>query len=633
MSRNDKLNQFDDLIDELQRNDERPSAPRAFKQELRRNLLNQNEKPAFSLANLGRWAGTAVALGVLGFIIVYAWSIMSQPPSAGDPVSVTRPVQPSPESTILPVEPELAASSFRDGPLLNRHALSATQVNPGETLDATLFWEGEIAPNSQVALHLTDASGVLFSQADQPLTAEMTLSLPIPETLADGVYEVVVVRYDAATGVRQDSFLLQEIGVGTAVAPPAQHDPNDVWLISATQHVRTSADDPITLDFTVGYQFEFDEEILLQPIYASTDWESHSTGPHTIRNLGNPIPLANQTGIQTITFTESPEIMRQDVEADIDQLVLVMQLYTRAGTDENGNEIPNILTMLTMSGFVIDMTSTEEITFFSAAETAVSEQELTRTIGDWTVPDYGYAPWVLDEVSAIKLTLAGVEAAHGQYILSYELNGVPAIALAQGLVLNYRWESEPEIVELPWATVELDPIEPPGPAGWIALVRPHQEGIEPQPNISLLVEIPDRELVFQLIEALVRYTPVNDTKNRNYLNIVTLSPPVGSTLNGKTTFTLTVQYNLLSLDTANLVTMLMPYESGPAVMGNDVQTIARGEGEITFSFNFEPLVTNVASNWVLKIRMVDPAEEFPQSALATASPHDNFPDDVYHFEP
>jgi hypothetical protein len=74
MSRNDKLNQFDDLIDELQRNDKRPSTPRAFKQDLRSQLLNQYDNPGFSLATLGRWAGTAVALGVLALIVVFSWN-------------------------------------------------------------------------------------------------------------------------------------------------------------------------------------------------------------------------------------------------------------------------------------------------------------------------------------------------------------------------------------------------------------------------------------------------------------------------------------------------------------------------------------------------------------------------------
>lgn len=360
MSRNDKLNQFDDLIDELQKSDKRPSAPRAFKKELRRQLLNQYDKPGFSLANLGRWAGTAVALGVLGFIVIYAWSVMSRPGAMGGPVDVTRPVLPTPEPTVLPVEPELAASSFRDGLLLNHYALSTTQLSPGATLDVTLLWEGEIAPNSQVALQLTDASGTLFSQIDQPLTAEMTLSLPIPEALADGVYEIVIVRYDAATGLQQDSFLLQEIEVETAVTTPAPHDANDVWLISATQHARSSVDAAVTLEITVGYQFESEEEVILKPLYANPNWESASGGRSPIDGLSEAITLTEKTGTQTITFSASPAEMRQIVGTD--QPVLVMQLGYLSD-DGNGRRELNILAMPTLTDFAINLTSIEEITY------------------------------------------------------------------------------------------------------------------------------------------------------------------------------------------------------------------------------------------------------------------------------
>ena len=359
MTRNDNFDQFDDLIEELQRSDERQYPPRAFKNQLRSNLLSQYDQPRFSLANLGRLMGTAVAFTVLAFIVFYAWNSMSPSGVTGAPVEVTRPVQPTPAPTIAPVDPELAVSSFRDGPLLNRHTLSATQVTPGDTLDVTLFWEGEIPPNSQVALHLTDASSILFSQADQPLTAEMTLALPIPETLADGVYEIVVVRYNAATGIRQDSFLLQEIGVGTAVLTP-EHAPNDVWLISATQHARASADAPITLEITVGYQFTVDEPVTLKPLYAAPDWESTSGGRLPLDGLGDEIKLDSSAGTHTFTFRESPTTMREIVGND--QPVIIMQL-TYEDEDTSGNSRLNILAMPALTEFAIDLTSTDEITY------------------------------------------------------------------------------------------------------------------------------------------------------------------------------------------------------------------------------------------------------------------------------
>jgi hypothetical protein len=357
MPNDQDFDQFDDLIDDLQRTDERPYPPRAFKQNLRADLLNQYNQPRFSLAILGRLAGTAVAFTVLALVVFYAWNNMSPSNVTGAPVEVTRPVQPTPAPTIVPVEPELAASSFRDGPLLNRHALSAPQVNPGETLDVTLFWEGEIAPNSQVALHLTDASGVLFSQVDQPLTTEMTLSLPIPETLTDGVYEVVVVRYDAATGVRQDSFLLQEIGVGTAVA--SEQCPC-VWLVSATQYPRTSVDDPITLSIDIAYQLGYGEKVILKPLYAHPDWSTAVDSRLPIDGLGDEIVLdgsKNTFGNETITFVENPAVMRDIVGTD--HPVLVMQLRH---LDEAG-EPTSAVTMEALPTFTLDLKSTQEITY------------------------------------------------------------------------------------------------------------------------------------------------------------------------------------------------------------------------------------------------------------------------------
>ena len=154
MSRNDKLDQFDHLVDELKQEAERPSAiDDTFKQNLRRQLLNEYEQPGFSFATLGRWAGTAVALSVLAFIVVYAWGVLAQPSTTGAPVSVTRPVQPAeepePEDVVITAVPEAALSSFADAPLLTLHTLSATQVEPGDSLAVTLFWEGEAAANSK----------------------------------------------------------------------------------------------------------------------------------------------------------------------------------------------------------------------------------------------------------------------------------------------------------------------------------------------------------------------------------------------------------------------------------------------------------------------------------------------------
>ncbi|MFZ2097594.1 MAG: FAD/NAD(P)-binding oxidoreductase, partial [Anaerolineales bacterium] len=80
--------------------------------------------------------------------------------------------------------------------------------------------------------------------------------------------------------------------------------------------------------------------------------------------------------------------------------------------------------------------------------------------------------------------------------------GVPSIVVDQALDLTYGWGNAPEIIELSWSTVELGSIDPLGPPGWVALIRLHQQGDEQLPNINLLVEIPDRELMLEIIESL-----------------------------------------------------------------------------------------------------------------------------------
>ena len=78
MSRNDNLDQFDDLIHELKHEAERPSLPPTFKTELRSQLLNQYEQSRFTWGNLRQWTGTAVALGVLALIVFISWTNLSR---------------------------------------------------------------------------------------------------------------------------------------------------------------------------------------------------------------------------------------------------------------------------------------------------------------------------------------------------------------------------------------------------------------------------------------------------------------------------------------------------------------------------------------------------------------------------
>ncbi|MBK8906239.1 MAG: hypothetical protein IPM53_33985 [Anaerolineaceae bacterium] len=248
----------------------------------------------------------------------------------------------------------------------------------------------------QLFFHLRDGQGNVAAQIDQPLQGADRLStnwnagervrtmltLALPDELIADRYDLLVGLYDAATGARLPVSVAnprQSADEGTAVwltdwyverkadldnletiHPPGVHDANDVWLISATQHARSSADATVTLEITVGYQFESDKEVMLIPLYANPNWESASGGRSPIDGLSEAITLTEKSGTQTITFSENPAVMRQIVGTD--QPVLVMQLGYLS-EDENGRRELNILAMPTITDFDIDLTSTEEITY------------------------------------------------------------------------------------------------------------------------------------------------------------------------------------------------------------------------------------------------------------------------------
>lgn len=150
---------------------------------------------------------------------------------------------------------------------------------------------------------------------------------------------------------------------------------NDVWLISATQHARASADSPITLEITVGYQFDVDEEVMLHAMYGSPDWEAVSGGRIPLDGLDDPVILNEKEGTYSVTFTSSVAEMRQIVGTD--QPVLVMQL-AYLSKDLNGETRLNILAMPTLTEFAIDLTRTDGVVFTSDSVWIVKATQLPR---------------------------------------------------------------------------------------------------------------------------------------------------------------------------------------------------------------------------------------------------------------
>jgi len=135
------------------------------------------------------------------------------------------------------------------------------------------------------------------------------------------------------------------------------------------------------------------------------------------------------------------------------------------------------------------------------------DEEPIRTIAGLTVPDYGFAP-LLPGYLPEGMKIQNIEALgpKGGYIINFELDGNPVMVMHQGVEVGYRWGNTPEKVELSWATVEIGAIEPMGPPGWVVLIKPHQTDDQLLPNINLLVELPDKELVMKIVESITVVT-------------------------------------------------------------------------------------------------------------------------------
>ena len=293
--------------------------------------------------------------------------------------------------------------------------LTAFAIEEGnDDLHLTLDWLVLERPSAdyQLFFHLRDGQGNVAAQADQPLQdadrlstnwnagerVRTTLALALPDGLAANRYDLLIGLHDPASGARLPVTVAnprQSADGGTAVwltdwfverkadldnsetiDPPVVHDANDVWLISATQHARSSVDAAVTLEITVGYQFESDEEVMLKPLYANPNWESASGERSPIDGLSEAITLTEKSGIQTIIFSASPAEMRQIVGTD--QPVLVMQLGYLSD-DGNGRRELNILAMPTLTEFEIDLTRTEKMVVTGNRLWIVNATQLPRS--------------------------------------------------------------------------------------------------------------------------------------------------------------------------------------------------------------------------------------------------------------
>lgn len=136
--------------------------------------------------------------------------------------------------------------------------------------------------------------------------------------------------------------------------------------------------------------------------------------------------------------------------------------------------------------------------------TAIVEEPI-RTILGWEVTDFGWTPWVptyLPDGASLSRVVVLPQWENGHYHLAYDIGGNPSIVIDQALDLTYGWGNKPEIMELSWATVEIGQLDPMGPKGWVAMIQPHQVGEEHLPNINVLVELADKNVLLKIIESL-----------------------------------------------------------------------------------------------------------------------------------
>ncbi|VAW31375.1 hypothetical protein MNBD_CHLOROFLEXI01-1528 [hydrothermal vent metagenome] len=329
MSNKSKLAQFDNLIEELEQEAKRPSVLNTtFKNELRGKLLRQYKHPRSSFATVGGWVGTAVALTLLAFAVFSIQQMFSSSSSAttspaAAPISVTRPAP--------PIEADVVVETA----VLTREALVVGTDGNGLTL--------RDSPSGKEIGILPEGKQVILVDGVQPVQFN------------DLLWQQV--KVDDQIGWVSQEFLSILEEATTLSSPQAT---NAVWLLAATQQVRTSINAPITLEITVSYQFNTNEEVTLKPLYAAPNWESQPPGRVPIGGLGDAVVLDGRKGTVSFTFNGNPDEMRQIVGTD--QPVLLMQLGYFV-EDENGRRELKILAMPTLTQFNIDLNSIGEITF------------------------------------------------------------------------------------------------------------------------------------------------------------------------------------------------------------------------------------------------------------------------------
>ncbi len=371
------------LVEELEMVESRPYAPDApdpFKQELRGRLLQEHERSGLSWAEMGRlwrFAGTAVAIVLLMVAVGLFWASLSNRntavgPAADTVIVATRTAVPEVTPTPVPMsqtfmESDVVSASnspaqvvFGDGIQLEQYEIEEQENG----LQLRLGWQPTNWPeNVQLFVHLLNENGELISQTDTQLSrSEQDVILLQPEL--DGRYDIIIGLYNPATRQRLPVTADNErmvVDGGTAVWLTDWEFTNEatdrVWIITATQKARPSANSMIELDMNLGYTLTSTEELFLKLHYAAPDWETVVDGRAPIDSMSDWIPLNPNENNIIITFTGNPAEMEQIVGTD--RPALVVQLgYFEEGV--NGREL-KILFAHTFANYPIDLSNSAEI--------------------------------------------------------------------------------------------------------------------------------------------------------------------------------------------------------------------------------------------------------------------------------
>ncbi len=355
--------EFQELVAELEAPETRPVALNpspAFKNELRRRLLAQEEKQNLSWREMGRlwqFASTAVVTLALLAVALYFWSIISNPlgTTSSNQDAVTAPIRPTTTTEPLTPTPVPMSATFTESDVVEwsvdqldiqfGDAIRLNQYDIQEgagVLTVTLHWQASQTPAADyhTFVHLLDSTGALVWQQDGPpvdsgqptstwsagKTIKDTYALVLPPEYPDGRYDLLVGWYNPATGARLPATAVNERVIwqnGTAVwltdweldqteaelAPTGQ---DRIWLISALPepgaNLAGPENGPTTFQVEVGYQLVSEPEATIwvellsldnSGIMPKTVWQTGSAefmGPNIIAGTGTAMLEIVMTG-------------------------------------------------------------------------------------------------------------------------------------------------------------------------------------------------------------------------------------------------------------------------------------------------------------------------------------------------